>query len=100
MAQIPLYYPPPIDTYVQQKLQGKPGLRVFLKRLEDSVTANPALSSPETFVLSNGEKIHCHRKSIRAASYSKTMIFSKDEIVMLYEILENHIRVIAVFFPP
>jgi len=99
MAQIPLYYPPPVDACVKQELQGKPGLKIFFERLEDSVRANPKQASPEIIILSNGEKINCLKKSIRATSYSKTMVFSKDEIVMLYEIMQDQIRVIAVFFP-
>jgi len=99
MAPLPLYYPPPVEAYVQQCLHDKPGLKEFYKRLEDSVKAHPTLASPENIVLGNGMKIHCRRKSIRATSYSKNMVFSKDEIVILYEITERNIRVISVFFP-
>jgi len=99
MAPLPLHYPPPIDAYVRQWLQDKPGLAEFFKRLEDSIKSNPKQASPETFVLNNEQKIKCYRKSIRATSYSKNMVFSKDEIVILYEITEREIRVISVFFP-
>jgi hypothetical protein len=98
MALLPLFYPPPIKEIVEKWLQDKPGLREAYKRLEDSVTENPNQASPETFIIGK-KKIKCRRKSIRATSYSKNMIFSKDEIVILYEILDDKIRVICVFFP-
>ena len=99
MALMPLHYPPDIESYVNQKLQGKPGLEIFLRRLEDSIRANPKQASPEIIVLDNGKKISCRRKSVRANSYSKNMIFSKDEIIVLYKVMEKCIRVIAVYFP-
>jgi hypothetical protein len=99
MALLPLFYPPPIKDIVQKELQNKPGLRDAYKRLENSILENPKLASPEIFILSNGTKIHCRRKSIRATSYSKNMIFSKDEIVILYEVLNYQIRVVCVYFP-
>ena len=99
MALIPLFYPPQIKEIVEQELQNKPGLRVAYKRLEASITENPQQASPEIFVLSNKKKVICRRKSIRATSYSKNMIFSKDEIVILYEVLNDKIRVIYVYFP-
>jgi hypothetical protein len=80
-------------------LQNKPGLKDAYKRLENSIVENPKLALPETLILSNGTKIHCRKKSIRAASYLKNMIFSKDEIVILYEILDDVIRIINVYFP-
>ena len=95
----PLYYPPRVETYIRQCLHDKPGLNEFFKRLEDSVKANPEQASPEIIVLDNGMKIQCRRKSVRATSYSQNMVFSKDEIVILYEITEMNIRVISVFFP-
>jgi hypothetical protein len=99
MAPLPLSYPPPINDIVQQGLKNTPGLKDAYKRLEKSIEENPEMASLETFILSNGTKIHCHRKSIRATSYSKNMNFSKDEIVILYEILDDVIRVIYVYFP-
>jgi hypothetical protein len=99
MALLPLFYPPPINDFVQQGLQNKPGLKDAYKRLENSIVENPELASPEIIILSNGMKIRCRRKSIRATSYSKNMNFSKDEIVILYEILDGMIRVINVYFP-
>jgi hypothetical protein len=99
MATLPLFYPPPINDIVQKGLQDKPGLKDAYKRLENSIVEYPESASPETFILGNGKKIHCRRKSIRATSYSKNMVFSKDEIVILYEILDDKIRVIFVYFP-
>jgi hypothetical protein len=99
MSLMPLFYPPPVENIVKQELQNKPGLKDAYKRLESSIAANPNQASPETFVLSNGKKILCRRKSIRATSYSKNMVFSKDEIVILYEILKDVIRIINVYFP-
>lgn len=99
MAQMRLFYPPQIENIVTIELQDKPGLKEAYKRLEDSIETNPRQASPETFILSNGAKVHCYRKSIRATSYSKHMVFSKDEIVILYEILEDRLRVIYVYFP-
>jgi hypothetical protein len=99
MALLPLFCPPQIKDIVQQKLENKPGLKVAYERLKDSIVKNPKQASPETFILSNGTKIHCRRKSIRATSYSKNMVFSKDEILILYEILVDKIIVIDVYFP-
>ena len=99
MAQIRLFYPPPIEEIVNNELNSKHGLKEAYKRLEASIESNPKLASPEIFVLSNNRRINCFRKSIRATSYSKNMVFSKDEIVILYEILDDRIRVISVYFP-
>ena len=91
MATLPLLYPPQIKDIVEQGLQNKPGLTEAYKRLENSIKENPNSASLELFILSNGARIRCHRKSTRATSYSKNMVFSKDEIVILYEILEDKI---------
>ena len=94
-----LFYPPPIDSHVKTELHNKPGLKSAYALLEDSVKANPRQASPETFILNGGLKVHCYRKSIRATSYSKEMVFSKDEIVILYKVLGDVIRVVNVYFP-
>jgi len=94
-----LFYPQPIKDFVQNELENKPGLKESFERLEDSIEANPKQSSPEVFILNNGSKICCYKKSTRATSYSKNMTFSKDEIVILYEVLVDMIRVVCVFFP-
>jgi len=90
---------PPIDAFIKQKLQDEPGLKEFYNRLKEAVLANPEQASPETIRLDNGKKIKCRRKSVRATSYSERMVFSKDEIIILYEVLEDRIRVVNVYFP-
>jgi hypothetical protein len=99
MALLPLSYPPPIEDIVRQGLQRKPNLKEFYKSLENSIVENPEQASSEIFILNNGAKIRCYKKSIRATSYSKNMPYSKDEIILLYEILDKEIRVINVYFP-
>jgi hypothetical protein len=99
MAVIRLDYPSYVNDLVQRRLREEPGLKRFYERLVNAVETNPEQSSPELFVLSSGKKVMCRKKSVRASSYSKKMIFSKDEIVMLYEILPDRIRVISVYFP-
>jgi len=90
---------PPIETEVNQKLQEEPGLKESYNRLKSAILAYPEQASPEIIPLSTGQKIKCRRKSIRVTSYSKNMVFSKDEITILYEVLEDRIRVVGVYFP-
>lgn len=82
-----------------QKLQEEPGLQDFYNRLKASILANPEQASPETIILNSGKKIKCRRKSTGVTSYSKRMVFSKDEITILYENLTEKIRIVGVYFP-
>jgi hypothetical protein len=99
MAQKQWDCPQPIEEQVNQRLQEKPGLKEFYNRLKESILTYPEQALPEIIPLVSGKKIKCRRKSVRATSYSKHMVFSKDEITVLYEILEDRIRVIGVYFP-
>jgi len=91
--------PQPIEAQVNQKLREEPGLQEFYNRLKESILANPVQASPETILLDSGKKIKCRRKSTGVTSYSKRMVFSKDEITILYENLTDRIRVVGVYFP-
>jgi hypothetical protein len=94
-----LLFPPPVNAAVQQKLQSSPGLKDAFNRLIKSIEDNPEQAAFETFILPGELKITCYKKTARVTSFSKNMVFSKDEIVVLYEILDEIIRVINVYFP-
>jgi hypothetical protein len=78
----------------------KPGFVKYVEKLEKSIMKYPMRGSVEYDRLDNGKVIQYYTRSIRARSYSKTMIFSKDEIMMRYVIGNDVIVVVGIFFPP
>jgi len=99
MAQLPLIYAPHLDNIVRQELQKKPDLKDAYKLLEKSIVKNPKQASIEDFILNNGRVVRCYKKTAYAVSFSRSMPYSKNEIIILYEILDTEIRVVNVLFP-
>jgi hypothetical protein len=78
----------------------KPCFVEYVKKLEEMIKENPTMAAAEYRKLQNGKEIKYYTRSIKARSYSETMIFSKDEILIFYVVLPNNlILVIDIFFP-
>jgi hypothetical protein len=81
-------------------LAQKPAFEKYVGDLERIIKANPTQAAAERRKLKSGLEVKCYTRSIKAKSYSETMIFSKDEITIRYVVLpDNLIVVVDIFFP-
>jgi hypothetical protein len=101
MPPITLKYQPFAFEKKEAELAKEPGLKDCIDKLENSIRANPMQAPSESRVLKDGKKITFYEKTARVESYSKTMIFSKDEITIRYVVFQenNLIAVVNIFFP-